>query len=40
VVFVTAYQDGVIPERLQGKVSKGRVLAQLVVVTADVMERK
>jgi OmpA-OmpF porin, OOP family len=40
VVFVTAYQDGVIPERLQGRVAKGRVLAQLVVVTPDVMEKK
>jgi OOP family OmpA-OmpF porin len=40
VVFATAYQDGVIPERLQGRVAKGRGLAQLVVVTADVMEKK
>lgn len=40
VVFATAYQDGVIPERLQGRVTKGRALAQLVVVTADVMEGK
>jgi OmpA-OmpF porin, OOP family len=40
VVFVTAYQDGVIPERLQGRVAKGRALAQLVVVSADVMEQK
>ena len=40
VVFVTAYQDGVIPERLQGRVAKGRALAQLVVVSADVMEKK
>jgi hypothetical protein len=28
VVFVTAYNDGVIPERLQGRVEKGRALAQ------------
>jgi OOP family OmpA-OmpF porin len=40
VVFVTAYNDGVIPERLQGRVAKGRALAQLVVVSADVMEKK
>ena len=40
VVFVTAYQDGVIPERLQGRVAKGRALAQLVVVSADVTEKK
>jgi OmpA-OmpF porin, OOP family len=40
VVFVTAYQDGVIPERLQERVAKGRALAQLVVVSADVLEKK
>ncbi len=40
LVFVTAYNDGVIPERLQDRVQKGRVLAQLVVVTPDVMEKK
>jgi outer membrane protein OmpA-like peptidoglycan-associated protein len=40
VVFATAYQDGVIPERLQGRVTKGRALAQLVAVPADVMEKK
>lgn len=40
VVFATAYQDGVIPERLQARVTKGRALAQLVVVTPDVLEKK
>ena len=40
VVFVTVYNDGVIPQRLQGRVAKGRALAQLVVVSADVMEKK
>jgi OmpA-OmpF porin, OOP family len=40
MVFVTAYNDGVIPERLQGRVDKGRALAQLVVITPDVMEKK
>ena len=40
MVFVTDYKDGVIPERLQKKVIKGRALAQLVVVTPDVMEKK
>ena len=40
MVFVTAYNDGVIPERLQGRVEKGRALAQLVVVSPDVMEKK
>ena len=40
VVFVTAYKDGVIPERLEGRVAKGRALAQLVVVSPDVMEKK
>jgi outer membrane protein OmpA-like peptidoglycan-associated protein len=40
VVFVSAYKDGIIPERLEGKVEKGQPLAQIVVVTADVMEKK
>jgi OmpA-OmpF porin, OOP family len=40
VVFVTAYKDGIIPERLQGRVAKGRALAQLVVVSPDIMEKK
>ena len=40
IVFVTAYKDGVIPERLQSKVQKGRALAQLVVVTPEQMEKK
>lgn len=40
VVFVTAYKDGVIPERLAGRVAKDRALAQLVVVAPDVMEKK
>ncbi len=40
VAFVTAYKDGVIPERLEGKVEKGQSLAQIVVIAADVMEKK
>jgi OOP family OmpA-OmpF porin len=40
LIFVTTYKDGVIPERLQGRVVKGRALAQLVVVSPDVMEKK
>jgi OmpA-OmpF porin, OOP family len=40
VVFVTDYKDGVIPERLANKITKGRAMAQLVVVTPDVMEKK
>jgi OOP family OmpA-OmpF porin len=40
VIFVTAYKDGVIPERLRGRIAKGQALAQLVVVSADVMEKK
>jgi OmpA-OmpF porin, OOP family len=40
LVFVTAYQDGVIPERLDGKVAKGQALAALVVVTPDTLEKK
>ena len=40
VVFVTAYKDGVIPERLQGIVQKTRVLVNVTVVVPDVMEQK
>jgi OOP family OmpA-OmpF porin len=40
LVFVTAYKDGVIPDRLRGKIEKGRALAQLVVVTPEQMEKK
>jgi len=40
VVFVTDYKDRVIPDRLAKKITKGRALAQLVVVTPDVMEKK
>lgn len=40
VVFVTAYNDGVIPERLQGRVEKGRPIAQLIVISPDVLEKK
>ena len=40
LVFVTAYNDGVIPERLQGRVEKGRALAQLVVISPDQLEKK
>ena len=40
VVFITAYKDGVIPERLQGQVAKARAIAQLVVVTPDAMQER
>jgi Outer membrane protein and related peptidoglycan-associated (lipo)proteins len=40
VVFVTAYKDGVIPERLQNKVKKDLALAEIVVVTPEQMEKK
>jgi hypothetical protein len=40
VVFVTVYRDGGMPDRLVGKVTKGRALLQLVVVTPDTMEKK
>jgi OOP family OmpA-OmpF porin len=40
VCFVTAYRDGNMPDRLHGKVTKTRVLAQLVVVAPDTMEKK
>jgi OOP family OmpA-OmpF porin len=40
VAFVTAYRDGMIPDQLQGRVQKGRALAQLVVVVPQQMEKK
>jgi len=39
-VFVTAYKDGLIPERLHGRVQKARALAQIVVVAPQEMEKK
>ena len=38
-VFVTAYRDGVIPERLQGVVSKDRALAEVVLIAPQAMEQ-
>ncbi len=40
VAFVTAFRDGVMPDRLRKAMTKGRALAQLVVVSADTMEKK
>jgi OmpA-OmpF porin, OOP family len=40
VVFVTSYNDGVIPERLQSVVQKGRALAELIVIAPEAMEQK
>ncbi|MGC2399342.1 MAG: OmpA family protein [Acidobacteriaceae bacterium] len=40
VAFVTAYRDGNMPDRLRKGVTKGRALAQLVVVSPDTMELK
>jgi OmpA-OmpF porin, OOP family len=40
MVLVTAYNDGVIPDRLQSRVTKGRALAQLVLISPDVLEKK
>ena len=40
MLFVTSYKDGVIPERLQGVVQKGRALAELIVIAPEVMEQK
>jgi OOP family OmpA-OmpF porin len=39
-VFVTAYKDGVIPDRLRGVVEKERTLVHLVVVTPEKMEER
>ena len=40
VVFVTSYKDGVIPNRLEGIVQKGRALAMVTVITPEAMEKK
>ncbi|MEO8127440.1 MAG: OmpA family protein [Bryobacteraceae bacterium] len=40
VVFVTTYNDGVIPERLQSSVQKGRALAVVTVIAPQAMEKK
>src|ERR1700680_4630145 len=40
VVFVTSYRDGVIPERLQSVVQKGRALAEVIVIVPEAMEQK
>jgi OOP family OmpA-OmpF porin len=39
-VFVTSYNDGVVPDRLQGVVVKNRALAMLVVIAPEKMEEK
>lgn len=40
VLFVTAYKDGIIPERLQGRIAKDQVLVHLQTIAPDVMEEK
>ena len=40
LVFVTAYQDGVIPARLAGAVTRGRSLVELIVVTPEKLEQR
>ena len=40
MVFVTSYKDGVIPQRLEGVVEKARALAEVIVISPDVMEKK
>jgi OmpA-OmpF porin, OOP family len=39
-VFVTSYLDGVMPPQLTQSVTKGRALAEVVVVTPDKLEEK
>jgi outer membrane protein OmpA-like peptidoglycan-associated protein len=38
-VFVTAYKDGIIPERLAGTVTKDTALAQLIVIAPQALEQ-
>jgi OmpA-OmpF porin, OOP family len=37
-LFVTSYNDGVIPERLENQVSKDRALAELVIIAPEAVE--
>jgi OOP family OmpA-OmpF porin len=39
-VFVTAYRDGVIPDRLEKVVAKDQVLAEVIVVAPDQLEQR
>jgi outer membrane protein OmpA-like peptidoglycan-associated protein len=39
-VFVTAYHDGVVPNRLEGIVGKDRGLVELIVVAPEQMEKR
>lgn len=39
-VFVTAFLDGVVPERLQGSVTKNRALAEVIVIQPEQMEKQ
>src|SRR5450756_3096912 len=39
-VFVTAYKDGIVPERMGSSVTKGRTLVHLVVVAPEKMEER
>jgi outer membrane protein OmpA-like peptidoglycan-associated protein len=40
MLFVTAYKDGIVPNRLEGRVAKDQVLVHLQVIAPDVMEEK
>lgn len=40
MVFVTSYKDGVIPEKLQSVIQRGRALAEVVVIAPDALEQK
>lgn len=40
VLFITAYKDGIIPKRLDGRIAKEQVLVHLQVIAPDVMEEK
>lgn len=39
-LFVTAYKDGIIPERLAGSVTPGRALAELIVIQPEQLTQK
>jgi OOP family OmpA-OmpF porin len=40
MIFVTSYKDGVIPPRMKAAITRGRALAEVVVISPDAMEQK
>jgi OOP family OmpA-OmpF porin len=39
-IFVTAYKDGIVPERLRAWITKDRAIAEVIVIAPEQMEQK